>query len=266
MTDFLTNIEETLYSLNEATSYASYMNVDELRHLYYGRVNILVSFSNDEKLNTSGYYQNRLIRPKGILGYSVEDVVGRRVSSNRFYGHVYRDKVSNTNAIRDIQSYSSEDLGRDLEKMKTFSYINPHALEDAIIVSENNPRMRRNFEVLWSIMQTIIQRERNADRIWARLFQDLGYDAITDQRGLGFLSDAKASTTLIFDHRDIEMFDIVPIQKYRTDPRRATRDKVDRIVERLRTRRRTVAKKDNLNASRGKSQSLIKGFFKTLLT
>lgn len=266
MTDFHSHINDSLDKLDEAISTASYMEVEELRQLYYGRINILVSFSNDEKLDISGLEQGKLLRPAGIIGFSIEDVVGRRVSSSDFYGHVYRDKVSNSKAIRDIQSYSSEDLKKDLEKMRSIPYINEHALEDAIIVSENNPRLRRNFEILWDIMRSLLRRERNADRLWARLFRDLGYDAITDQRGLGFLSKAKASTTLIFDERDIEMFDIVPIQKYRTDPRKGTRDKIDRIVRQLRSRRRTVAKKENLEHARGTSKSLIKGFFKTLVT
>jgi hypothetical protein len=263
--DFEQTLLESLDQLNEAISFASYMDVDELRLLYYGRTNILVSFSNDEKFETSGYESGRLIRPAGIVGYDIEDVVGRKIGSSTFYGHIYRDKVSNSDAIRDLQSYSQERMNRDLEEMKKLRYLDKYDLEEAIFEARNNPRLRRNFEIIWNVMRTVLRGKQDADVIWARIFQDLGYKAITDQRGHGYFSPVKVKSTIFFEERDIEQFDIVPIQKYRSDPRKNTRDRIDREVKRMRSRRRTVAKRENLNYERGTSKSLIKGFIGSLL-
>ena len=264
MNDFLKTVEKEQNAVQESFSSSSYMDVTELRALYYGRLDIMVSFSNDEHYILSGYHSGDLIRPWGVVGHTVEDVVGRRVSSSDFYGHVFRDKTKPANHLKDINSYPKAQLQEDLELLSLFKYVDSERLENARERVLRNPRAVSPFVQLWSIMRLTFENSHDGDKRWAKAFVDLGYEAITDQRGIGLFTDKKAGT-LYFDIRSLERFDIVPVQKYRSDPRNRVRDNVDRIVKRLRVRRNRVAKKP-LKDSRGSSDTLQKNTLQKLLS
>lgn len=258
MTTFETLLEQESQDLSEAVSEAGVMDVSELRALYYGRLNIMVAFSNDHEYDVDGDASGRVYRPYGVIAYPVNDVVAKKVISPNWYAHVFRDKSSSSESIQDIQTYSTEQYSRDFETMKSLDYINQDALRDAEDRVRHNARLRTPFMRLWTTINLLLENVSNSDMIWSQIFMDMGYKVIKDQRGTGLFGRRNVPTYLFLEQSVMERFDIVPIQKHRDDRRRRVTDQVDRIVKRLRTRRNRVAKKQNLKDQRGSSGSLEK--------
>lgn len=252
--DFNQLVEEELY---ESFSTASYMDVRELRSLYYGRIDILISFSNESYLENEGSRD----LPDGYLCYQLEDVVGRRVSSSRFYAHVLRRKKEREGIIEDIRNYPVTRLNEDIQKIKTFNNtINEFELDEAIHRITHNPRISLNFQKLWLILDAAYRGFEDKPYRWKEALLDLGIRSITDPQGLLI----GRRSTMVFDDSFLEPIDIVPVQMYRADPRRRVRDDVDRIVRRLSVRRNRIAK-GVLNRSRGSSKTLQKNVIQRLI-
>lgn len=226
--------------LQESFSNASYMDVRELRALYYGRSNVYVSFSDDGEYLTAGYVAGRLERPAGILAHTVDVVVGRKASTSMFYGNVFRRR-STTGFLDDIRNHSKEDYARDVEAFLVLGYIKDDRKEQAVEAA-SSPRLRSSFERLWVLTRTAAGSKSGSDRLWARILMDIGYMGFTDNSGTGILVKERVPCSIFLDERNKTDFDIVPVQKYRRDPRRRITDKVERKVEKMSTRRNRVAK------------------------
>ena len=243
--------------LHESFSTSSYMDVSELRALYYGRINILISFSNDAQFEE---YHGRDL-PLGTILYSIEDVVGRRVSSDRFYGHVVRRKKERDGVIEDIRNYPITRLNEDIEKIRSFNNtVGSFVLDEAIYRVTHNPRISSNFVKLWMILDAAYNSFEDKSYRWKEALVDLGIRSITDPQG----TIIGRRSTMVFDDSLLEPLDIVPVQMYRADPRRRVRDEVDRIVDRLRVRRNRIAK-GVLKRSRGSSKTLKKNAIQKLI-
>lgn len=243
--------------LLENFSTSSYMDVRELRALYYGRIDIMVSFSNEADLNDD--YGRTF--PRGYICYTLEDVVGRRVSSDKFYAHVLRLSNNANGIISDIRNYSRHRYNDDLEILKGLPYINTGLeLDEFIRKVDINPRISSSFHKIWMIMDRVFDGFEDKSERWNQAFLDLGIRGIVDQRG--YLLGKRS--TMLFDKDLVEMIDIVPVQMYREDPRNRVRAEVDRLVDRLKVRRNRIAKKP-LKDSRGDSKTLQKNLFQKLI-
>jgi len=265
MTNFETILESETNILNENMSFASVMELTDLRALYYGRIDMYVSFTDDGDFRLSGYESGKLERPYGIKSYTVENVVGRKASSPDLYGIVFRRRGSGR-YLSDIRSYSQERLNEDLELLDTLSYVDKDDLESAKAAVLFNPRMRRNFEKFWNITKRIADRKgQSGDKFWSRMLDDLGYSGFEDPSGLGIIGKRGELCSIWLDEKSVEMFDIVPIQKRRRDPRRRIRDKIDREVKKMHSRRNRVAKQPT-NDNRGDSKTIQKNLLQRLLS
>lgn len=228
--------------LAEAFNNASYMDVRGLRALYYGRLDLYASFTDDGEIETSGMSGGSLVRPEGVLGHTIDAIVGRKVSSSYFYANVFRWRKTQV-FVEDIRTHNYEKYQDDLELFRTLRYIKPGVKEAAEKAAESS-LLRSYFERLWVLTKTAAEASGSiSDRVWARILDDLGYAGFSDPSGKGILIPERVPCTLILNPREITELDIVPIQKYRVDPRRRIVDQVNRKVRKMATKRNRIAKR-----------------------
>lgn len=231
-------------AIEEAMSFASYMDVSELRLLYYGRNAMYVAFSDDHKINMSGFEGSALKRPYSVAAHSIDTVVGRKASTNLFYGHVFRLKPRGGHFVRDVKNFSLEDYESVKETLYAIPYIEHEELDFLINVVDSNLRIRSSFERFWNLTKALsVDKGQNADKFWRRMLIDLGYAGFDDPSGTGIIGERRQPIMLVLEDKDIEKFDIVPVQKYRTDRRTRIRDNVNRLNRLMRTARNRVAKR-----------------------
>lgn len=251
--------------IQEAMSNASYMDVSELRTLYYGRLGIHVAFSDNADIPKGGFSENELVKPYSITAHTVDTVVGRKAHTHYYYGHVFRIKKSGV-FLEDIKSYNTEDLKEDIEALRVIPHIVPEDLESALERVSSNPRFRYPFARMWAITKEIASHKgRYADKYWRRILIDLGYSGFNDPRGIGVIGERNQQTTLLLEF-DLEEFDIVPVQKYRKDKRQRIIDAVNKKNRINHTRRNRVAKKktDPYRDYESRSKRFMKDLIKTI--
>ena len=244
--------------MTEAFSNVSFMDVSELRMLYYGRLNMYVSFTDTWELDTSGFIEGELERPYGVQAYPVDIVVGKKVSSPLFYGFVMRHKGGD-GFINDIATYSYDDYRKDVEVIEALDYLNTGRTISILSEVESDPMYRSYFHRFWDLTKKLSAHNRYADKLWRRILLDLGYKGFNDPKGKGILSSTHKPVAVIIDLDGIEKYDIVPIQKYRKDKRRYVTDRVDRENRRMWVARNRVAKKrtDRFRGAKKRDKGLI---------
>lgn len=226
-----------------APSGAGYMDTKEIMRLYYGRLGMFVSFSDDEKLDMSGFDGSELNRPYAIKSYTVDTLIGRKVHSAKFYAHVFRIKSKSKKFIEDIRNYTKEDFETDFEVLTLLGYIDQEELHTSRLILDSSNKVRYEFDRLWQLTKMITKSEgKYADKLWRRVLLDLGYGGFSDYSGLGIMAKGRQSITIILEEGDIEVYDIVPIQKYRKDKRQRVIDQVNRKNKLSHARRNRVAK------------------------
>lgn len=235
-------MESTEQLVSEGFGTSTVMNVKELRMLYYGRVNLYVTFTDDGKLDMKN--KDPFDRPYGYVAYTVADVVGRKVKTSEFYANVYRVKKTRASRkfIENIRTYDSSDLKDDIMVLRTLRYFEPESI-DAIVENVSVISLLKSpFDRFWEITKQAALLKGNYWRgYWRRILLDLGYSGVADPSGTGTLIKKKTPVALIFD-RKVEELDIVPIQK-RRDPRRRVVRQIDHYVKKLATSRNRVAKR-----------------------
>lgn len=227
-------------ALEEAVSNATVMDVSELRMLYYGRIGVYASFSNDGEHVSTGIKKGQLEHPMGVIAYSIPAIVGKKVSSPDFYANVFRLRP---NGVLDSSSYSRDDLNTDIETLRILPGMKDQYVTDAVEIATANLRLRSNFERLWVITREISENYPQADKKWRDILIDLGYDAITDKRGRKLITKSTEPVTLVLNMNSMTDLDIVPIQKYRKDRRQSVVRKINLKNKRLWQARNRVAKR-----------------------
>lgn len=238
--------------LEEAMSFAGVLDVRELRALYYGRINILCSFSDDGEPVLD---QSEKKLPRCILAYDLEDIVGKRVSSHLLYGLVYRKNIPPRQEIVDIRNYDIRMFGRDTRRIRDLDLIPEPVLDFYLEQVNSNPRLRNHFQKLWELTWMVSGDLPDSREAWRQLLVDLGYEALKDPMGTLF---GRTRTTLVLSDENLDMLDIVPVQMHRKEIRSRIRDTVDRKVKRLALRRQRVSKVPDLRPARGKKKTLIR--------
>lgn len=247
---------EDLIKIEESFSFASYMDVREIRALYYGRLNMYASFTDN-----SEYDLRSNTRPRGILSHAVDTIVGRKVSTEKFYAKVFRLRKSGGKFIEDIRHYSRDELLEDIEVLKVLSSTKEEDVEKAVSDVMANGRIRRDFDRLWEITKILSNKD---SRKWAQLFKDLDYIGVEDKTGLGVLTKKKAPAMLLFDTRSKTDLDVVPIQKYRKDERARVKELVDKRVKQQATKRNRIAKQKVVVRRDGSASSIVGSIFNLL--
>lgn len=231
--------------IDESFSAASYMDVSELRLLYHGRIDLFVTFTDDGR--STDEPNSSEVRPAGLICHAINDVVGRKIQSSTFYGNVFRinKTYKSRKFLADVRQYDSSDLKQDIESLYTLSYLEHEDIDSVVNKVSVQSRIRTMFHRFWEITRKIANARggRYASKYWRRILFDLGYNGFNDPHGTGILIKQKKPVCLWLDKDGINEIDIVPIQKFRKDPRRRIANQVSRDVRRMATRRHQIAKK-----------------------
>lgn len=243
--------------IKEAMSAASYQKLDELRSLYYGRLDVYVSFTDDGEYITEDDF-----RPNGIVCHSVDTVVGRKASTNLLYGRVFRIRKNRGDFLEDIRTYSADDLKKDLEAISSLRYIKDVDEESYDVLY----KYQRNFEKLWFLTKELSQGD---GKVWAKILTDIGYKGFKDPHGYGLFDRKRSPAAILLNTSAKEDFDIVPMQKYRTDKRSRVVNSVKREVERLSTQRNRVAKRkvtryDSDSSGKNVIRKIVRDYIKSI--
>lgn len=248
--DFEKTIEEAM-----AFSSGSYMDLDELRLLYHGRRDIYITFTDDGEYSFSTE-TTELDRPDSIVCYPVNDVIGRKVSSNEFYANVFRLNKTKGEFIKNVNHYSRDDLTSDIILIRQISPVSEDVTGSIIESILKDTTIRKPFDKLWNITE-FISKEKGSSygKVWRKLLMDLGYIGFADPSSSGIFTGYRTPAVIYLDHASRNDLDIMPIQKHRSDPRRRVRDKVERKVARMGVRRNRIAKRRIDASERGTKKS-----------
>lgn len=233
--------EQTIEEQYRGFGQSGHINTEELRILYYGRLNLFISFTDegDYDFTPSG---RDLPRPEGIIAHPINDVVGKKVRSNKFYGNVFRANTSSF--ISDVRSYNRDAYIKDLTILSNIRKYDKEIVESMRDQYARDLSLNTWFEKLWHSTEEIASNmSGNFERNWKNIFMDMGYAGIMDTSGTGIIIIGRAPVILYFDYERRNDIDIVPIQKYRADPRARVADKVERRVQRMGVRRNRIAKR-----------------------
>lgn len=221
---------------------ASWLGLDELRMLYYGRPDILITFSNDDKFEMNGMVENQLKHPKGFKCYDIKDVIGRHVTTDRLYAHVMRlsKTISKGKVLKDLKDYTDKQLERDLESLTAL--YTAEFIKQYVDKNKMNAKMRFPFERLWYITKDIADNYgTHGDEVWTKIMKHLGYVGFVDD-GYGLVGKRNKKVTLILKPSIVDQYDIVPIQKYKKETRKNVVDKIGSATKLMYSRRSAVAK------------------------
>ena len=231
--------------LKEAFSFGSYMDVSELRRLYYGRNNVYASFTDSIYYIKSGKDSGSLVRPWSILANSVNEVVARKVSTHYFYANILR--VDKRGWLEDIRDYDDRALAKDIEKLKGLKFVEESFVNTVVDYVINRRATTKKFELMWDITKRL---SKNNEMTWNKILLGIGYTGFTDQTGSG-LFGGRYPQSIILTEDVITYLDTVPVQKYRKDQRKRVIDRIDQ-VQRLSnsvTKKNRVAKIQNRRQS-----------------
>lgn len=190
------------------------------------------------------------------MGYRVDEVVGRKTNTSLFYGIVFRTKTTDTRFISDIRVYDNDAYQEDVSLLGELPYVKRDHLEAGLEKIESEHRFGRFFDRLWFLTKFLAKKLGSVEKNWHRLLVDIGYVGFEDVSGAGLFISKRNPCLLILDVKYITEIDVLPLQKYRTDPRLRIRDDVERKVKKLQTKRRRIAKKER--PSYGKKKDTIR--------
>lgn len=232
--------------LEEARSFglSSHLDVDELRLMYYGRLDVYVTFTDEGELSFSPD-DRELDRPDGVIAYDVRDVVGKKVASGEFYGNVLRLSANFGRHVEDVKHYSNDHLRADIVKLRGLETIETDVVDLIIDEVLSDSSFTSPFSKFWRITEYLskLTSTQVYGSIWASILLDLGYVAFSDPSRTGTLTGKREPVTLYIDQDRIEEVDVLPIQKHRKDPRGRVRAAVERRRKLMRNARNRIAKR-----------------------
>lgn len=216
---------------------------------FYGRNSVYASFTDDGDFEEESL-DDRKNRPEGIVGYPINDIVGRRVKSSTYYARVFRYR-GNTKTLK-VSQYSHGRLNSDFVDVQMYyEKVNKNYADHMDVLFEeasskavsNNP-----FSILWYILEEISKTHRGSSGYaaqWAFLLESiLGYDSVLDDRATGNIVQNRQDAIIILDSSGLEDLGIERIQKHKEDMNRYINRKVDRFnsMTRIVSARRRVGK------------------------
>lgn len=237
---FESHLEEAYAGFGQS----GHIKTTDLRTLYYGRPDIYIAFTDD------GEYEyevgsREIDRPDAIVCYDVRDVIGRKVSSNAFYANVFRLKKNRGEFVDDVRRYKKDDLHNDIAFLKAMDIVSAETFDAIWSQINKDTTIRHDFVKMW-LLTEFMSKEKSArqyGKIWREILLALGYVGFSDPSKAGILMGSRDPVTIYIDYDSKEDLDILPIQKFREDPRNRVANRVERKVKRLSTRRNRVAKR-----------------------
>lgn len=231
------SFDQTIEEAYRGFGLSSHIDTSELRLLYYGRPDIYITFTDDGDVDTA---HDDI--PDSFISYDIRDVVGRKVQSSEFYAYVYRIDKSRGKWMDDVRRYRREDFHSDMEALKAMEWVED--FDDIVRQVGMDTRLRHDFERLWAVSKHVAMSlsERNYRLVWARVLRSVGYIGFSDPSRSGMLGRREVMSVFL-DYDNREDLDILPIQKFREDPRRRVEWQVERYRRRMRGARNRVARR-----------------------
>jgi len=233
------DFEQTIQEAYRGFGQSAHLDVSELRLLYYGRPDVFISFTDDGDVDI---HHDEL--PECFISYDVRDVVGKRVRSSDFYAYVYRIDKNRGRWMHDVRRYKKDDFFNDMDILREKDWVEEEILDEIIAQVGMDSRVRYDFERLWEVtkIMALSISASNFRLIWKHILQSLDYIGFSDPSRSGMLGKKEQRSVYIgYDKR--EDLDILPIQKWREDPRRRVERQVERYRRRMRGARNRVAKR-----------------------
>jgi hypothetical protein len=220
--------ESPMFPINEAKSNSRH-DVEKLRMLYYGRLDLFVSFTDNEKYQLGGgkFY--------GVMATKVDDVVGRKptIPTNK-YAYVFRYQTK-TDAVLDANNFPSTTLNEILQAMELLTFVDQDALRNAIgKVKSSSKYLGKSFTALLYVLSEVAPQTQFKQMVMSKIMMDLGYEIIIDKKG--------AYTFLNHSLVEQNSLHILPYQTFKEEDRINVTRKIDKINKRLSAVRGRVAK------------------------
>lgn len=233
------SFEQTIEEAYRGFGLSSHIDTTELRLLYYGRPDIYITFTNDGDVDV---IHDDL--PDAFISYDIRDVVGRRVQSSDFYAYVYRIDKNKGKWLDDVRRYRREDFHSDMELLKESGWVEEETFDDILYKTGMDTRLRYDFERLWAVSRLMAMEvsDRSYRVLWSRILRSIGYSGFGDPSMSGMLGKREVRN-IFLDYDSREDLDILPIQKFREDPRRRVERQVERYRRRMRGARNRVARR-----------------------
>lgn len=191
---------------------------------YYGRLDCYASFTDTGEYDRTGEI-DRNIRPNGVLGYPINDVVGRYSRETTLYARVFRYRDDSSHILNPAQ-YSMDHYEMDVKKVMKAHPKLEEELDEIYTLVPGQIRIRNAFSHLWQFTYMVAVKlsggASGVNKKWADVLMDLGYKAVLDKRGTGVMTTNRRPAILVlgqeYDHRrDIIDLEIVSTQKYKKE-------------------------------------------------
>lgn len=212
-------------------SVASVLDVTSLND-YYSRLDVYASFTDTGDFDETGFIDQN-IRPHGVFGYPINDVVGRISRESTLYAKVFRYRHSREKILQ-VTNYTFEDFKKDYVKLrlklkgKDIEALDIAYAEVPSMVGSDNGFARYYLMTYLFAQKTASGRASIALR-WARVIRLTGYMAINDSRGTGVISKKnRACIVIVGDNSRIESLEIVSTQKHKKEQNIRIADRIVR--------------------------------------
>lgn len=198
---------------------------------YYGVTYVFGSFTDNGDFELNKSLDDRLDRPRGILGYPVNDMVGRRVKTSAMYVRMFRYRYYNNDTLI-VSQYNDTKLKKDYDKLISYFINDPEFIE---VLNTLNTRIDSDeptaFGKIWELTRQISRIDRSLQ--WEQVFTAiLGYDAIYDDRGLGKIVRKRTVVLFVFDTDPISTMEVIEILKDKPEQNSHIASKVARFNDR----------------------------------
>lgn len=205
---------------------------------YYGRLDVFASFTDDGEYDLDARIDGN-IRPHGVYGYMINDVVGRTSRETTLYARVFRYKTVSNDSL-DVQKYTmdkyEEDYKRLLKKFPKWE----EELDEIHTLVPGQLRTKNAFAHIWQLLFRFAAKLKRGIQavklMWGELFEVLGYEAVVDKRGTGVISANRKPCIVIFGKEnnwksDVEDLEIVSTQVYKQEQNTQMFQKIARFNE-----------------------------------
>lgn len=198
-------------------SVTSVLDVSSLEG-YYGRLDVYVSFTDDGEYDMDGSIDGN-IRPEGIFGYMINDVVGRTSRESTLYAKVFRYKERSREPLN-VQNYRMDDYELDYQKLVSMYPEHDELLDEIYTLVPGQLSIKNPFSHLWQLTfrfaASMVKGLKNIKKFWGEILKDIGYDAIIDKTGTGVISRKRKPCIVVLE-AEVEDLEIVSTQKYKKE-------------------------------------------------
>jgi len=195
---------------------------------YYGVTYVFGSFNDSGDFEINKSLDDRLDRPRGVLAYPVNDMVGRRIKTSAMYVRLFRFKYHQVDTLV-VSQYNEAKYKEDYQKILSYYIKEPdfvavlQSLQEAVRSKETNV-----FARIWTLTRQVAKIDSEIQ--WETLLRGiLGYAAIYDDRGAGDVILKKSPVLLVLNTDDLDTVEVIEILKDKPELNSHISSKIDRF-------------------------------------